>query len=340
MKMFYPAEWETQKSIWLAFPHSKNWRGKFRDRIREFYFELIHICARFQPVNVLVPFDFRLPDSEQKKFFKAKFKPKFIPLETDDIWIRDYGPFFVYDESGNEIAVKFEFNAWGRKFPPWSKDNAVPSAIATFQKIPILKNAFLFEGGAIEVNGDGLGMTTLPCLVGKNRNDIRAQKEFEKSLKESLGLRDLLILPHGLYGDHTDGHIDNVARFVSNSHVIIAKEDSPKGKNHRSLLQAKLAIEKWLTSHYGKSARVDALQLPTQKPFYGGVLPASYMNFIFLNGALVYPKYEKGCDLEAESFFKELFPDREIIGIDATTVIRQGGSLHCISKQESAFPSR
>lgn len=159
-------------------------------------------------------------------------------------------------------------------------------------------------------------------------------------MKEYLGLRDLLILPHGLFGDHTDGHIDNVARFVSNSHVIIAKDDSPKGKNYKPLLQAKLTIEKWLTSHYGKSAQVDALSLPTQKPFYGGVLPASYMNFIFLNGALVYPKYEKERDKEAESFFKKLFPDREIVGIDATTVIRQGGSLHCISKQESANPSR
>ena len=336
MNLHYPAEWETQKSIWLSIPHNtQNWRGKNREKIFAFYFELIEICSRFQPVNVLVPLDFVLPADQKKIFAKAKFKPKFIPMETDDVWIRDYGPFFVYNETGKEKIVKFQFNAWGAKFPPWSKDEKIPFAIAKKKKFAVKEYPYIFEGGAIEVNDDGLGITTLPCLVGKHRNSKKELKHVEEALKEALGLKDLLVLPEGLAGDHTDGHIDNAVRFISKTRVAMAWEEDQTKVNFKPLLRNKTILETWLKRHYGSKARVDTVQIPTQKKLGRGTLPASYMNFIYLNGALVYPKYEEEFDKKAEAYFKKVYPKREIIGIDATTVIRQGGSLHCISKQEN-----
>lgn len=334
-----PAEWENQKAVWLSFPHNaQNWRGKNRERIFAFYFELIEICSRFEPVNVLVEKDFSLPDDVRRNLAKARFRPKFIPVETDDVWIRDYGPFFVYGDDGKERIFKFGFNAWGRKFPPWTLDENVPFEIGKRQKLPVEESPYIFEGGAIEVNGDGLGITTLPCLTGKHRNPETEREKVEESIREALGLKDLLVLPQGLAGDHTDGHIDNAARFVSKTRIAVAWESDRNSPNFRALSQNKSLLESWLKKHYGPEAEIDKVQIPTQKRLGRGTLPASYMNFIFLNGAVVFPKYEKDFDEKAEAYFKSAFPDRQVVGIDATSVIRQGGSLHCISKQESENP--
>ena len=336
MNLHYPAEWEKQKAIWLAFPHNtQNWTGKNRDEIFAFYYELIGICARFQPVNVLVPEDFALPALQKKIFSQAAFKPKFIPMQTDDVWIRDYGPFFVFNDNGVKKIVKFQFNAWGAKFPPWENDEQIPFQIAKKKRLAVKEFPYIFEGGAIEVNDDGLGITTLPCLVGKNRNHPKDIKHVEFAIKDALGLKDLLVLPEGLAGDHTDGHIDNAARFVSRNRIAMAWEDDQSKENFLPLQRNKVILETWIKRHYGSQAQVDAVQIPTQKKWEGNTLPASYMNFIFLNGALVYPKYEEKFDKKAEAYFKKVFPNREIIGIDCSAVIREGGSLHCISKQEN-----
>ena len=336
MKLHYPAEWEPQKAIWLAFPHNeKNWRGENRARIFEFYYKLIEIVSRFQKANVLVPQNFELPADKKRLFANAAFKPKFIPLETDDIWIRDYGPFFVYNESGHEKVAKFLFNAWGEKFPPWESDSQVPRKIAERAKLAVNEYPYIFEGGAIEVNGEGLGMTTLPCLVGEHRNPKADIKKVQAAICEALGLEDLLILPDGLCGDHTDGHIDNVARFVAPERVVLAWEADQSKPNFERLLRNRTIVETWLKRHYGESAKVDTLQIPTQRKLGDDTLPASYMNFIFLNGAVVYPRYEKPFDDLAEAYFAKVFPERQIVGIECDCVIREGGSLHCLSKQEN-----
>ncbi len=336
MKLHYPAEWETQKAIWLAFPHNeKNWQGENRERIIEFYYKLIEIVSEFQTANVLVESDFSLPADKKKLYAKAPFKPKFIRIETDDIWIRDYGPFFAYNENAREKVVQFTFNAWGEKFPPWENDGQVPQKIAEKKRFAVKKFPFILEGGAVEVNGDGLGITTLPCLVGKNRNPIEHIRKVEAAIREALGLHDLLVLPDGLCGDHTDGHIDNVARFLSPSRIAVAWEADQSKPNFKRLLRNRTILETWIKRHYGEAAAVDPLQIPTQKKLGRSTLPASYMNFIFLNGALVFPKYEEPFDSLAESYFKRIFPKRKIIGIDCSCVIREGGSLHCMSKQEN-----
>lgn len=332
----YPAEWEPQEATWLAFPHNKtNWYGERGVKIRQFYIDLIRTISEFQPVNVLIPSKKFLTLDEKFAVADRPFPASFFILKTDDIWIRDYGPFFV--KKGKKTAVaQSAFNAWGAKFPPWKNDNLVPERIADMLEYKMSESIpYIFEGGAIEVNGDGLGMTTLDCLVGKNRNKVDDLSAVIKAICKMLGLKALLVLPKGLEGDHTDGHIDNVARFVAKDRVVIASA-SPRSANGKFLEEARAAILEFLKIHYGKTAQVDTLPLPPQRKLDDGqILPASYMNYIYVNGGLIYPKYKCANDSVAQKYFESVYPDRFVIGIDCRTVIEEGGSLHCMSKHES-----
>ena len=295
-KIRYPAEWEKQAATWLALPvNEQNWAPR-RERIDAFYSKLIETVSRFQPVKIL--------DSLQ--------------IPHDDIWIRDYGPFFV-ECNGGLNAVGYEFNAWGGKFPPWNLDSAVPERIAELMNIPLKKEPWILEGGAMEFNGDSLCLTTAPCLFGKNRNPAEQGRELLRNLQDSLGIESLKILPKGLDGDHTDGHIDNLARFVAKNRVVMAA----------GFEQEKKEIEIWLCEHY-EGAKVDVLPLPPRKEN----LPASYMNFIFVNGGLLVPVYNCESDSPALEYFKGIFKDREVTGMDCSAPIEEGGSLHCLSRQE------
>ena len=333
----YPAEWEKQSATWLAFPHNKtNWYGERGVKIRKFYVELVRNITEFQPVNLLLPSKNFLTDEEKTALANRPFPVNFIVIKTNDIWIRDYGPFFM--KKGNKkVVVETQFNAWGAKFPPWGLDNAIPQKIAAKMGLPLIESVpYIFEGGAIEVNGDGLGITTEDCLVGKNRNDEKHLNKVAKALRKAFGLKDLLVLPHGLHGDHTDGHIDNVARFVAKDRIVMCMADNKRSPNAPILSEAKFIIEKWLFRHYGESAVVDTLPLPPQRVLDDGqILPASYMNYIYVNGGLIFPKYKSPNDAKAKKYFESVYPDRKVIGIDCRTVIEEGGSLHCMSKHES-----
>ena len=333
----YPAEWESQSATWLAFPHNKtNWYGERGVKIRKFYVELIRNITEFQPVNLLLPSKNFLTDEEKAALANRPFSVNFIVIKTNDIWIRDYGPFFM--KKGNKkVVIETQFNAWGAKFPPWGLDNAIPQKIAAQMGLPLIESVpYIFEGGAIEVNGDGLGITTEDCLVGKNRNDVKLLNKVAKALRKAFGLKDLLVLPHGLHGDHTDGHIDNVARFVAKDRIVMCMADNKRSPNAPILSEAKFIIEKWLFRHYGESAVVDTLPLPPQRVLDDGqILPASYMNYIYVNGGLIFPKYKSPNDAKAKKYFESVYPDRKVIGIDCRTVIEEGGSLHCMSKHES-----
>lgn len=333
----YPAEWEEQAATWLAFPHNKkNWYGERGEKIRKFYINLIQTISEFQPVNVLVPSKNFLTFDEKLALADRPFPVSVIFLKTNDIWIRDYGPFFM--KKGDKTVIsQTQFNAWGAKFPPWNHDDKIPETIAEAFGYKMDKSVpYIFEGGAIEVNGDGLGITTLDCLIGKNRNAEKDLTKVIKALCNAFGLKSLLILPHGLHGDHTDGHIDNVARFVAKDRVVMCWEESKKSPNTPILAEAKHLIEEFMKAHYGNKAKVDTLPMPPQRVLEDGqILPASYMNYIHVNGALIFPKYKSPKDAIAQKYFESVFPKLKVIGIDCRTVIEEGGSLHCMSKHES-----
>ena len=333
----YPAEWEDQAATWLAFPHNKqNWYDERGEKIRWFYVNLIRTISEFQPVNVLVPNKKYLTYEEKCAMADRPFPASFFNIRTDDIWIRDYGPFFL-KKGQKTVIAQTEFNAWGAKFPPWKNDNAIPARIAEIFEYKLATSVpYICEGGAIEVNGDGLGMTTLDCLVGSHRNEPKDLSKVIKALCEAFGLKSLLVLPCGLVGDHTDGHIDNVARFVAKDRVVMCWDASGRGKNAENLAKCKFLIEAFLRAHYGKKAMVDTLPLPPQRKLPDGqILPASYMNYIYVNGGLIFPKYKCANDKVAQKYFEKIYPKRKVIGIDCRTVIEEGGSLHCMSKHES-----
>lgn len=331
-----PAEWEPQVATWLSFPHNEqNWPGERGVKVREFYYELLEIITRFQPANLLVEEGFEFPGGVAQRLAKKPFKVSLFKIPTDDIWLRDYGPFFVKANKKTRLVAAV-FNAWGEKFPPWGKDSAVPQKLSDLLRLRLKKLPYILEGGAIEFNGDGFALTSLPCLSGPNRNSADEAADLRRELKASFGLDSIVAIPEGLEGDHTDGHIDNVARFVAKDRVVMSWEPDTASENYRRLSQAKFLIERFLKARYGANARVDTLPLPPQKRLGHEILPASYSNFIFVNGALIFPKYDEALDPVAAAYFKSAFPAREVIGIDATTVIEEGGSLHCLTKHQPA----
>ena len=335
MKIRYPAEWEEQSATWLTWPsNALNWDSR-RTAIEAFYGRLIGLVSEFQPVCVLTPYSWKLPVAVAESLRNLPHSPRFFEIPTNDIWIRDYGPLFV--KYGPHTAiVKFEFNSWGEKFPPYVLDNAVPVALSRLLGCAIFRYKPILEGGALEFNGDGLCMTSLDCLVGDHRNPASAQQAIEKILMEACGLKSLLVLPGGLHGDHTDGHIDNVARFVAPGRVVMASTQDPSSPNYEVLKENHRLISQWLSAHY-TDAQVDQLPLPPQRSLENGeVMPASYMNFIYVNGGLIVPTYDCPEDEVALKYFRSIYPDRKVIGLDCRTVIEEGGSLHCMSKQQPA----
>lgn len=331
-----PAEWETQAATWLTFPHNEqNWPGERGVKVREFYYELLGIITRFQPANLLVEEGFEFPPAVSATLGKNPFKVTLFKIPTNDLWIRDYGPFFTKANKKTRM-VATRFNAWGEKFPPWDLDSKVPERLAEALGLKLQSIPFIFEGGALEFNGDGFALSSIPCLVGKNRNSSEDAVALRKKLRSALGLDTIVSIPQGLEGDHTDGHIDNVARFVAKDRIVMCWERDPASENFRRLNEAKFILEKCLKARYGSSAQVDTLPLPPQRKLGSETLPASYSNFIFANGALIFPKYDEALDQIAAAYFKSVFPDREIIGINARTVIEEGGSLHCLTKHQSA----
>ncbi|BCD67487.1 agmatine deiminase family protein [Nitratiruptor sp. YY09-18] len=306
--MRLPAEWEEQKALLLAYPHKKSDWLPYLDEVREFYKEFISIVAHYQDVYLIT--------QENLTFPPTKHNIKILKAQTNDTWVRDYGPITVFNNNTPKL-LDFTFNGWGLKFPA-NYDNLVNRKLFYTKKI-----GFVLEGGSIDSNGDGVLLTTSKCLLEANRNPYLSKDEIEKQLKTFFGLKKVLWLNHGfLEGDDTDSHIDMLARFV-NPHTITYITCDDREDMHYNALKK---MEKELQS-FG----YDLVPLPFISPkiFDGERLPASYANFVIINGAVIMPTYKDPNDEEALKIFKKLFPTRDIIGLDASVLIRQHGSIHC-----------
>jgi agmatine deiminase len=333
MSIHYPPEWSKQKTVWLSFPHNSGEWDKVDtkdplQKIKAFYRELVEKILDYQNVSLL--FHDEALYEEEKEWTKdliiKKHKFEDYIIENNDIWIRDYGPFFML-EHGVTRVYDFKFNAWGEKFPPWDLDNEVPLKIATRFGYQLKEFDFILEGGALEFNGAGTIMTTKQCLLNKNRNPDHSQEEIEKVLKDAFNIENIIWLERGLEGDHTDGHIDDFARFISENKILLCQTDDANNPNREHLEESKKTLE-------DLGYELDFLPLPKDMKREGEYLPASYANFIFLNGAILIPTFNCLQDKEALEVFKRNFPDREILTIDSSLLIQEGGGLHCMSKQE------
>ena len=331
--IYYPPEWSKQKRIWLSFPHNEDeWEQVESDDplviIKSFYKEIVEKVLDYQDLDLIFASEELMSQNENWIQLQSskKFKLTCHVIENNDIWIRDYGPFFVKHGASTEI-LDFQFNAWGGKFPPWDLDNDIPSKLARRLSYKSTSYDSVLEGGALEFNGEGVIMTTKQCLLNKNRNPSLNQEQIETTLKQAFNIEKIIWLERGLEGDHTDGHIDDFARFISTNKILLCKTDDKTNPNHKHLLES----EKYLRE---LGYELDFLPLPQDMKRQGEYLPASYANFIFINEAVVMPTFNCPQDKEALEVFTRNFPDRKIVTIDSSFLIQEGGGLHCMTKQE------
>jgi agmatine deiminase len=338
-----PPEWSPQEAVWLSWPveDPRHWGGAKQELIWAKFAEITAAISRFEPVRI------NAPAADHATIVAACNRAKAVPERVEifdhphnDVWCRDHGPIFVKHPSTGEVAVTdWEFNAWGGKFPPWDLDNAIPNQIATTLGMRVFKGGMILEGGAIEINGAGQLLTTEAVLLNSNRNSLLSREEIEQRLRDGLGLSEILWLKQGIEGDDTDGHIDDLARFVD-PQTILACIDPNATSPNQSILADNLSR---LRSFLGPNDRAfDVLEIPLPEAcevpgWRLPVLPASYVNFLIVNGGVLVPTFrQKKNDDRALGMIRELFANREIVGIDCLDLVEEGGTLHCISQQQPA----
>ncbi len=272
---------------------------------------------------------------------EGPFSVYYHHIPTNDAWCRDHGALFVVRENTKAplAATGWGYNAWGEKYPPYDLDQQVPRRMADILKVPLFANDMVLEGGSIEVNGSGMLLTTRACLLNPNRNPGLSQLEIEEQLSEMLGIEKVEWLEGELSGDDTDGHIDNLARFVAPDVVLTVVEDDPSDDNYAPL-QDNVARLQRMTTVSGKPLNVIGLPMPL--PVYADMpdgptrLPASYANFYIGNRVVLMPCYHDAKDAVAAAILRRLFPRRSIVGLDCTEVAQGLGAFHCLSQQVPA----
>jgi len=259
----------------------------------------------------------------------------FYRIPTNEPWCRDHGPIFLTRDRDPKLAlVDWDYNAWGNKYPPFNLDEVVPTRVAEVLKVPVFYPHMILEGGSIEVNGAGALLTTESCLLNKNRNPNFSRDEIEARLRDYLGVRDILWLGDGIAGDDTDGHIDDLARFVSERTVVAVVEEDRDDENYQ-LLQKNLACLRQMK--IGKDS-IEMLTLPMPKKIMREELrlPASYANFYIANSCVLVPTFADSADELALSVLRECFPHRRVIGIDCRELVWGLGTFHCLTQQQPA----
>jgi agmatine deiminase len=338
-----PAEWSPQEAVWLSWPvdDPRHWGGQKRDLIHDKFAEIAAAISRHEPVRI------NAPHSDHpgilSRLNRARAVPEYVELfdhPHNDVWCRDHGPIFVkHRKTGQTAVTDWEFNAWGGKFPPWDLDNTIPSRVAAALGKPHFPGGMILEGGAIEVNGSGQLLTTEAVLLNPNRNPHLSRAQIEQLLRDGLGVQDILWLRQGIEGDDTDGHIDDLARFTQNDRIIACVERDTSSPNH-SILTENFERLRSFPSPDGKPFEVIPIHLPEACEVPGWrlpVLPASYVNFLIVNNGLLVPTFRQSRnDDRALGILRELFPDRNVTGIDCLDLVEEGGTLHCISQQQPA----
>jgi agmatine deiminase len=262
----------------------------------------------------------------------------FFHFPTNDAWCRDHGPAFVINPSRQEKAIiNWRYNAWGEKYPPYDLDNEIPGKIAAHLGLEVFEPGIIMEGGSVDFNGAGIVLTTTACLLNPNRNPTLTQAEIERYLMQYYGVHTVWWLGDGIAGDDTDGHVDDITRFVSEDTVVTVVEANPNDENYDPL-QENLELLRSFRLPDGRPLRVVELPMPRPIIHEGQRLPASYANFYIANRCVVVPIYRDPVhDVRALEILRPLFPGRKVIGIDSTDIVWGLGSFHCLSQQEPAL---
>ncbi|MBA3495753.1 MAG: agmatine deiminase family protein [Gemmatimonadales bacterium] len=332
-----PAEWAPHRGTWLSWPHKEaSWPGKFGP-IPALFASMVRALADREEVHVNVAgpamgADVRVLLSNDRADTGNVF---FHHHPTNDAWCRDHGPIFVErgaDGGREQAIVDWRFNAWGGKYPPYDLDDVVPTRIGAELGLPVFHPGIVMEGGSIDVNGRGTLLTTEACLLNPNRNPDLDRAGIERHLRAYLGVTKILWLGDGIAGDDTDGHVDDITRFVDERTVVTAVEPDPADENYEPLLE-NLERLRGMTDQDGQLLHVVPLPMPRALTHEGQRLPASYANFYIANGLVLVPFYDPPRDEEACAILRDLFPGREIVGLDCTDLVWGLGAFHCVTQQ-------
>ncbi|MBN7288368.1 MULTISPECIES: agmatine deiminase family protein [Campylobacter] len=313
-------EWEKQELLFLSLPHAgTDWR-EYLDEILASYEQFVAAITPFQKVALICP-------DEQILARFGKFKnAQLIKIDTDDTWIRDYGMIDV-ERGGEILSYDFKFNAWGGKFKS-AKDDAVNGELAKILGANLKPVDLILEGGSIDFNGSGVMLTTEMCLLNDNRNPHLNKEQIDARLKELFGLDRIIWLKNGfIRGDDTDSHVDTLARFISPDTIAYASCDDPDDEHFKALNAMRAELE--MTGF-----KLVPLPLPKAKFYCGKRLGCTYVNFIFINGALIVPTYDDANDELVIERLRAALPGREVIGVNSLVFVRQNGSLHCSSQNK------
>lgn len=325
-----PAEWEKHERTLISWPVKETMiaPANYETFCREFA-EMIHTIAAFEPVTVLVnPVDWT---NVQRRLGN---KIELLPIEHNDAWLRDNGPTFLINDKGQLAGVNWQFNAWGRKWPNWELDNRLPEVLLQHLAIKRFDAPLILEGGSIHVDGQGTLITTEECLLQPNRNPTLNKEQIEECLKQYTLAKKIIWLKQGLYGDETDGHVDNVACFVAPGVILLQVCQDQEDENF-SICQENRYILEHETDACGRRLQIIPIEQPP--PIRKGQkrLPASYINFYFVNDGLILPVFggkAERTDQAAVQIFRRLFPDRKICPVNGRALLEEGGNVHCITQ--------
>jgi len=337
MTYHLPAEWAPQSAVLLSWPHRDSDWASLLDRVEKTYQDIVLAIIRFQKV-VIVCNDETLAQHVKSLFCQSPQVERIIlcVAPINDTWIRDYGPLTVLDNKGQARLFDFQFNGWGNKFDA-RLDNQVTASLhrqGIFGTCPLETIPLVLEGGSVESDGKGVLLTTRHCLLSPERNPQLNEQDIEAELKQRFGSRHILWLNHGqLEGDDTDGHIDTLVRFCSPTSLCYVSCDDATDSHYPELHKMEQELQQ-LRNPEGNPYELIALPWPSAKyDTSGRRLPATYANFLIINGAVLLPVYDDKNDTQAIAALQRCFPMREIIAINCLPLIEQSGSLHCITMQ-------
>ena len=338
MKEYYlPAEWAPQSGVQLTWPHAHTDWAYMLEEVQECFTRIAIEIAQRELLLIVTP----EPDAVRRQIAdKVRMENvRFALCDTNDTWARDHGAITLLDEAGQAQLLDFTFNGWGLKFAS-DKDNQITRRLVKdghLQGAYTNRLGFVLEGGSIESDGRGTLLTTSECLLSPNRNGEMSREEIEAYLRDVFRVRQVLWLEYGyLAGDDTDSHVDTLARLCPDDTIAYVRCTDPQDEHYPALHRMEEQLKTFRTPD-GKPYRLLPLPWPDAIVEDGERLPATYANFLVMNGAVLYPTYaQPENDAQARDVLAQAFPDREIVGIDCRPLIRQHGSLHCVTMQYPA----
>lgn len=330
-----PAEWEKHDAIWLSWPYDETTFPDRVDKVEATYVQIIKEIHESERVNLFVTDEAKKQKATRllKQANIDMNKIHFYIFGYADVWFRDYGPIFVKNQNHELAMLQWDFNSWGEKYEDLLKDKHVPDFINQKMSLRCFKPNIVLEGGSIDVNGKGTLLTTAQCLLNKNRNPTLDKVQIEKYLADYIGATHFIWLECGILGDDTDGHIDDLARFVNPTTIVCAYQEDENDEDY-DVLRENYEILRNSVDQDGKKLKIIKLPMPKVISDEGQRLPASYTNFYIGNKKVLVPTFEQKNDRKALSTLQDLFPTRKIVGIQCVDLVYGFGTIHCISQQQ------